>query len=57
MIEGLVARIKAEYGRPMRVIGTGGLSALFAEWTPALEIVDDDLTLAGLRIIHKQNAG
>jgi type III pantothenate kinase len=41
----------------MRVVGTGGLSALFAEWTPALEIVDDDLTLAGLRIIHKQNAG
>ncbi|MEQ8397192.1 type III pantothenate kinase [Thalassobaculum sp.] len=57
MIEGLVARIKVEYGRPMRVVGTGGLSALFAEWTPALEIVDDDLTLAGLRIIHKQNAG
>ncbi len=57
MIEGLVARIRAEYGRPMRVIGTGGLSALFAEWTSALEIVDDDLTLAGLRMIHKNNSG
>lgn len=57
MIEGLVARIRAEYGRPMRVIGTGGLSALFAEWTPTLEIVDDDLTLAGLRMIHKNNSG
>lgn len=57
MIEGLVARIKAEYGRPMKVIGTGGLSALFAERTSALEIVDDDLTLAGLRMIHQRNAG
>jgi type III pantothenate kinase len=56
MIEGLVARIRAEYGRPMRVIGTGGLSALFAEWTSALEIVDDDLTLAGLRMIHRSNS-
>lgn len=57
MIEGLVARIRAEYGRPMRVVGTGGLSALFAEWTSALEIVDDDLTLAGLRMIQKNNSG
>src|SRR5215472_10769152 len=29
LIEGLVARIKAEYGAPMTVIATGGLAALF----------------------------
>lgn len=55
MIEGLVERIRAEYGRPMKVIGTGGLAALFADWTTAIEIVDDDLTLVGLRMIHERN--
>ena len=30
LIEGLVARIQAEYGKPMTVIGTGGLAPLFA---------------------------
>src|SRR3954468_17498641 len=30
MIEGLVARMKAEIGRPAKVIATGGLRALFA---------------------------
>jgi type III pantothenate kinase len=55
MIEGLVARIKEEYRRPMKVVGTGGLAALFADWTASIEIVDDDLTLAGLRMIHARN--
>ncbi len=57
MIEGLVDRIRAEYGRPMKVVGTGGLAALFADWTSVLEIVDDDLTLTGLRMIHDRNRG
>ena len=55
MIEGMVERIRTEYGQPMRVIGTGGLAKLFADWTDAIEIVDDDLTLAGLRMIHDRN--
>ena len=29
MIEGLVARMKAEIGRPVKVIATGGLATLF----------------------------
>ena len=33
MIEGLVARIKAEFGGPMKVIATGGLAPLFSEGT------------------------
>jgi type III pantothenate kinase len=48
MIEGMVARIKAEYGQPMRVIATGGLAGLFAGATEAIEQVDRDLTMAGL---------
>jgi type III pantothenate kinase len=57
LIEGLVARIKDEFGEPMRVVATGGLSPLFAGATDVLEAIDPDLTLWGLRLIHKRNAG
>jgi type III pantothenate kinase len=48
MIEGMVARIKAEFGGPMKVIATGGLAPLFADATTAIERVDRDLTITGL---------
>jgi type III pantothenate kinase len=48
MIEGMVARIKAEFGEPMKVIATGGLASLFADATDAIERVDQDLTITGL---------
>ena len=36
LIEGLVGRIQAEYGKPMTVIATGGLAPLFAKRCPVL---------------------
>jgi type III pantothenate kinase len=48
MIEGMVSRIKAEYGGSMKVIATGGLAPLFAGATDAIEHVDQDLTITGL---------
>ncbi len=48
LIEGLVARIRGEFGRPMRTIGTGGLAPVFAGATEAIEAVDADLTMTGL---------
>jgi type III pantothenate kinase len=56
LIEGLVARIKEEYGRPMTVIGTGGLANLFYKQTTAIEHLDPDLTIRGLVQIHARNA-
>lgn len=56
LIEGLTARIKQEYGQPMQVIATGGLAAVYAEATTAIEVVDPDLTLRGLRLIHAANS-
>ena len=55
MIEGLVARITAEMGKPMRVIATGGLSVLFADATSTIEHVDKELTLRGLYLIARKN--
>jgi type III pantothenate kinase len=57
LIEGLVARIREEFGEPMRVVATGGLSPLFAGATNVIEVIDPDLTLWGLRLIHKRNGG
>jgi type III pantothenate kinase len=57
LVEGLVGRIKTEFGAPMRTIGTGGLAPLFAGATDSIEQVDPDLTLWGLRLIHQLNAG
>ena len=48
MVEGVVARIKDEFGAEMKVIATGGLAGLFADATEAIEQVDRDLTMAGL---------
>ena len=39
MIEGLVARMKKECGRPVKVIATGGLASLFEKKT---DVFDDD---------------
>jgi type III pantothenate kinase len=55
LIEGLVSRIKAEFGAPMGVIGTGGLAPLFAGSIDVIDTVDADLTLWGLRLIHDRN--
>jgi type III pantothenate kinase len=55
LIEGLVSRIEAEWGRKMTVIGTGGLVPLIADSTPCIQHVDLDLTLKGLVDIYKLN--
>jgi len=55
LIEGITSRIKAEYGRPMKVVGTGGLAPLFAQTQTLFDLVEDDLTIHGLTVIHKYN--
>ena len=55
LIEGLVARLKEEFGAPMTVVATGGLAPLFRAATPAIEHVDADLTMRGLVEIYRRN--
>jgi type III pantothenate kinase len=55
LITGLINRIKAEYGKPMTVVATGGLAHLFHPDIPAIEHVDPDLTMRGLMLIHARN--
>ena len=51
MMEGLIARLRAEIGRPAKVIATGGLALLFDKHTEIFDAVDADLTLHGLAIL------
>jgi len=51
MMEGLIARMKAEIGRPAKVVATGGLAILFDEKTGIFDRVDADLTIRGLQIL------
>ncbi|MEL7462480.1 MAG: type III pantothenate kinase [Pseudomonadota bacterium] len=55
LIEGVCKRISDEVETEMKVIATGGLSALFATGTDAIDHVDGDVTTRGLVTIYKEN--
>lgn len=55
LVEGLVARMTRELGTQPRVVATGFLATIIAEGTPAIESVDDDLTLYGIYLMHRLN--
>jgi len=55
LVEGMVARFREELGPDMRVIATGGLAPLIAAETDVIEVVDQELTLKGLRMIWEMN--
>jgi type III pantothenate kinase len=55
LIQGITERIKAEFGKPMKVIGTGGLAPLFAQGELLFDTIEDDLTMHGLTVIHMYN--
>ncbi len=57
MIEGLCRRIRAEYGKPMKTIATGGVASIFEGAFPSIDHFDQDLTSRGLLEIFKRNGG
>lgn len=55
-VEGIVNRMKKEFTKDeVKVIATGGISPIIANETKIIDVVDDLLTLDGLRIIYEQN--
>lgn len=52
MIEGLIARMKAEIGKPVKVIATGGLATIFETHSDVFDAVEGDLTINGLAIMY-----
>jgi len=55
MMEGLVARMRKEIGRPAKVIATGGLAILFDEKTDLFDAIVPDLTINGLVLLYERS--
>jgi type III pantothenate kinase len=55
MIEGLVQRMRVDLGGKAFCLATGGLADVIAPETGAIEAVDRDLTLTGLRMVWERN--
>jgi type III pantothenate kinase len=55
LVDGLLAKMKAELGPDTRAVATGGLAPLISRGSALIEEVAPDLTLEGLRLIFERN--
>ncbi|MFD1021163.1 type III pantothenate kinase [Thalassobacillus hwangdonensis] len=56
-VDDVVNRMKETSGTHAKVIATGGLAALIADESKAIDVVDPYLTLKGLYVIYQRNKG
>ncbi|MCA1748479.1 MAG: type III pantothenate kinase [Sphingomonadales bacterium] len=57
MMEGLVERMRAEIGRPAKIVSTGGLADLFDKHTAIFDFIEPDLTIQGLGMLYARARG
>jgi len=55
LVEGMIARFRAELGSEAKVVATGGLAEIIAGETAAIDIVAPWLVLDGLRFLYHMN--
>ena len=55
LIDGLVRRIKSEYGHPMTVVATGGVASLFEGASDTIEHFEPELMEIGLLEVYRRN--
>lgn len=56
LVKEIVARFKQELGGEAKVIGTGGYATLIGRDTDVFDVIEPNLTLIGLRLMHEMNA-
>lgn len=54
LVEKILERLIHEWGEKPKIIATGGLARLFRDDIPAIDVIDEDLTLKGLLAIYQQ---
>ena len=54
LVDGLVDRMRAEMGAPVKVVATGGLAGQLRGVARTIDLVNPDLTLEGLRAIWER---
>ena len=54
-LTGIITDIQKELGGSARVVATGGMGRMMAEYCPLIDEVDPNLTLEGLRLIYENN--
>lgn len=54
LVDGVLRQMLNELGGAARVVATGGLASLIATGSEFIELVDDTLTLEGLRLIYER---
>lgn len=55
LVTGLVDRFKKELGQDAKVIGTGGLVNIISKEADIFDVINQDLTLIGLRLVYNMN--
>jgi type III pantothenate kinase len=55
MVDGIVGRLREQLGAETRALATGGLASLVVPYCDSIDVVDDQLTLTGLRLIWERN--
>jgi len=55
LVDGILERMIAELGETPKVIATGGLASMISEGSRYITVIDDMLTLHGLRILFERN--
>jgi type III pantothenate kinase len=55
MVEGMLLRFKAKIGGKAKVVATGGLAKLIGKYAKGIDIIDEKLTLKGLKLAWQKN--